>query len=273
MKRAMAMVAFLGLVAFSGALHAQEMGEDEKPGDETEQPKKDDTPAKPERKRQTRGDRSAFQEIGRILRAKDADGDSKLSQEEFGDADLFKTLDTDEDGSLTLRELIGGKDAVIEADKKEQAAVMQEEFSILDRDDSGKLSKDELGKEFEGLLETGDTDKDGSLNLEEFSNARKPGDSVRNNGDRPERGDILGQLDKDGDGKISKDEAPARLKENFDKVDKDGDGFLSKEEIEGIVRDRMKRQRPGAKPETPKQDDSEKKENDKNDNGSEEDEF
>ena len=49
-------------------------------------------------------------------------------------------------------------------------------------------------------------------------------------GDRPERGDILGQLDKDGDGKISKDEAPARLKENFDKVDKDGDGFISRDE-------------------------------------------
>lgn len=273
MKRAMALVAFLGVISFSGTLFAQEMGEEEKPADETEQPKKDDTPAKPERKRQARGDRSAIQEIGRILRTKDTDGDNKLSQEEFGDAELFKTLDTDEDGSLTLRELIADKDAVIEAADKEQAAVMKEEFSILDRDDSGKLNKDELGKEFEGLLETGDADKDGSLNFEEFTNARKASDKAAGKNDRPERGDIMEKLDKDGDGKISKDESPARLKENFDKVDKDGDGFLSQEEIESIVRDRMKRQRPGTKPETPKQDDSEKKENDKNDNGSEEDEF
>ena len=268
MKRLLAMAAFLGLVAFSGALHAQEMGDDEKPADGTEQPKKDDGEAKkddakkddrPQRRARQRMDRGAYQEVGRILREKDTDNDRKLSKDELGDADLFKKLDKDEDGSLTLQELLAGKDALVAAAEKEQQAVMKEEFGILDRDDSGKLSKEELGKDFEGLLEKGDTDKDGSLNLEEFTKARQGEQTDRAAGQRPDRGDIMGQLDKDKDGKISKEEAPDRMKQNFDKLDTDGDGFVTKEELEAALKNRMRPgQRPGNKGDAPKKEEEKK---------------
>ncbi|MCA8997957.1 MAG: HlyD family efflux transporter periplasmic adaptor subunit [Planctomycetaceae bacterium] len=62
--------------------------------------------------------------------------------------------------------------------------------------------------------------------------APKPGASE---GGRPAGGGdpaaFFNNLDKDGDGKISEDEAPGRMKENFSKLDKDGDGFITKEEM------------------------------------------
>jgi collagen type III alpha len=41
--------------------------------------------------------------------------------------------------------------------------------------------------------------------------------------------------DKNGDGKISKEEAPERLKERFDFMDGNGDGFIDKDELEKMA--------------------------------------
>ncbi len=40
--------------------------------------------------------------------------------------------------------------------------------------------------------------------------------------------------DKDGDGKISKEEAPERLKRNFDRIDRNSDGFVDRKEIDEL---------------------------------------
>ncbi|WP_437201584.1 HlyD family efflux transporter periplasmic adaptor subunit [Planctomicrobium sp. SH664] len=42
---------------------------------------------------------------------------------------------------------------------------------------------------------------------------------------------MFARLDKDGDGKISKDEAPGGMQDRFPQLDKDGDGFLTVEEL------------------------------------------
>ena len=42
---------------------------------------------------------------------------------------------------------------------------------------------------------------------------------------------FIKRLDKDGDGAVSKEEAPERMKEFFDRLDKNGDGKLTKEEM------------------------------------------
>ncbi|MFT4546439.1 MAG: Ca2+-binding EF-hand superfamily protein [Verrucomicrobiales bacterium] len=46
----------------------------------------------------------------------------------------------------------------------------------------------------------------------------------------------FGDMDKDDDGKISKEEAPERMRDRFDRMDRNGDGFLDKQEHEGIIR-------------------------------------
>ena len=45
-------------------------------------------------------------------------------------------------------------------------------------------------------------------------------------------------LDTDGDGKLSKDEAPERMRPFFDRVDANSDGFIEKSELEGLRRGR-----------------------------------
>ena len=234
MKRLLTLVASLGFFALAGNLYAQDPADGaEKPADETTKPAEGDEAAKPsttKREKAAKTDRKAYGELGRVLRTKDTDRDSKLSKEELGDDELFTTLDKDEDGLLTLAELSADKDAVIASVEKQAGAAVAEEFGILDRDSSSKLNKEELGTDFGGLLEKGDTDKDGELNLDEFTAARKTAAVAKE--DKPAKGhDIMGKMDKDADGKISKEEAGDRLKDQFDTLDTDADGFLSAEEL------------------------------------------
>jgi Ca2+-binding EF-hand superfamily protein len=73
--------------------------------------------------------------------------------------------------------------------------------------------------------------------------ARGPG------GPSPERfAERIKSLDKNGDGKISKEEAEGPLKERFDRIDTNGDGFLDQTELQQ-VRERMRQMRPEGRPE------------------------
>ena len=42
--------------------------------------------------------------------------------------------------------------------------------------------------------------------------------------------------DKDGDGKVSKDEAPERMRSFFDRMDPNSDGFIDAKEIEDMTK-------------------------------------
>jgi HlyD family secretion protein len=55
----------------------------------------------------------------------------------------------------------------------------------------------------------------------------------------------LMQMDQDGDGKVSKDEAPEPMQNFFDRIDTSGDGFIDKAEADEM-RSRMPRGGPGA---------------------------
>ncbi|MFO1007343.1 MAG: EF-hand domain-containing protein [Planctomycetaceae bacterium] len=74
-------------------------------------------------------------------------------------------------------------------------------------------------------------------------------------GPRPEGGpggrfnpeEMFKRMDKDGDGTLSKEEAPGRMKEHFDEIDTDKDGKLTKDELKAHREKRMNERggRPG----------------------------
>ncbi len=101
-----------------------------------------------------------------------------------------------------------------------------------------------------------DRNKDGEIGPGEIGlPQRRPGRPGAPGQDGPRRPRLpdFSQFDKDGDGKISKEEAPERMRERFDQMDENGDGFLDKEEQEALLkrmRERFRQggQRPGGRP-------------------------
>jgi len=110
-------------------------------------------------------------------------------------------------------------------------------FQVLDRNRDGKLQQDEIDMAVV-ILRRMDQNKDGDVSQSEIkslprrpdnANQRRP-DQQNPNQNRSSRRPSLETFDKDEDGKISKEEAPDRLKDRFDENDKNSDGFLDKEE-------------------------------------------
>ena len=142
-------------------------------------------------------------------------------------------------------------------------------FELADLDHDGRLSKDEFA-EMPKLFAELDRNKDGFLDPAELMGPPPEGDREGRrpeggpDGRRPEGGpegrraggegnrlnpeELFKNLDKDGDGFLSKEEAPERMKEHFADIDTDKDGKLSKEE----VRKSFERLREGGRPERKK---------------------
>lgn len=132
----------------------------------------------------------------------DSDGSQALSLEEFtaaaGNAStntsdiqsLFKSIDSDNDGSLTQTEL-------------EASAKKAFESRFSQNSSSGTLVQ---GQDFaQQLISKADSDSNGTLSLAEFD-AAKPKDAPEGG---PSSEDIFAELDSDGDGELTSTELAA----------------------------------------------------------------
>lgn len=181
----------------------------------------------------------------RKFREADKDGDGLVERAEFPAPEmLFDKLDRDGDGRITWDE------AVAFGIEEELAKV----FAQHDADLSGTLSMDEVPGEGRYLLVAADADGDGQLSgeeafafLRELSAEAEQSDPDRTEPTRPAApaappaafpGGVLAvlsagfeQLDKDRDGRLTKDEFPAG-RELLARMDVDRDGQVSRAELE-----------------------------------------
>jgi Ca2+-binding EF-hand superfamily protein len=122
-----------------------------------------------------------------------------------------------------------------------------EMFKRLDTNNDGVLTKDELeargaqrvAQSFDKL----DRDKDGMVTQEEMKEAR----TTRMAAMKEHAEERFKTADKNGDGSLSKEEATAgmpRLAQRFDALDQNKDGQLSPDELRAAAQGRQHRERP-----------------------------
>jgi Ca2+-binding EF-hand superfamily protein len=105
-------------------------------------------------------------------------------------------------------------------------------FLEADKDNDGKVTLAEANAIAASKFAAADTNKDGYLDAAEKAAARV-GIGPRRQGAGPgPKGAGPARFDKNGDGKVSKDEAPARMKEHFDAIDTNKDGSLDQQELQ-----------------------------------------
>ena len=187
----------------------------------------------------------------------DRNGDGRIEAAEIepAHARLFRKLlasaDGDRDGALTQAELTAGlKDDRPERpleklpDPPSKEEVTRAVFRRLDGNRNGRLELKEVPVPrqpyFKKLLPTADKNDDKALNLEEFAAVYEQllvetPKTAAAEGNRPDAETVLKrimQLDANGDGKISAEEARGPVKGRFEKLDADGNGALDKAELQ-----------------------------------------
>ena len=130
-------------------------------------------------------------------------------------------------------------------------------LKAMDKDSDGKVSKDEAPERMKDTFDGYDTNSDGFLDTAELdkmvaafknrggqkSTGGKKKSAEGDGGKKKAAGagggftgaSFLRSLDKDSDGKVSKEEAPARMKDSFDQNDTNSDGFLDEAELDKVA--------------------------------------
>jgi Ca2+-binding EF-hand superfamily protein len=136
-------------------------------------------------------------------------------------------LDVDKDGQLSAKEI-----------KNASAALLK-----LDKNEDGKLTPDELRPQFAGPGGPGH----GGPGFERPGPGGRGFGGPRPDGDRPQPPQADGHppaqdmiqrlmnMDADGDGKITKEEMPERMRGMLERIDTNGDGAIDKEEAEKMA--------------------------------------
>ena len=166
--------------------------------------------AQEDRKGQRRGARGG----NRLLAMLDKDGDGAVSREEYKGTDaVFARLDADGDGTVS------GEEAARSA--RYMMLIM---WDLVDR---------------EALFKALDANADGSISAEEMKAA--PLAEIMAKAMKGARAQLAGgggqaagwvqRLDKDGDGKLSREEFPEQRRDMFDRLDRNQDGFVDADEM------------------------------------------
>lgn len=146
----------------------------------------------------------------------------------------FEQLDANKDGKLSSVELRKGAALLQPARRPADVLVV-----LIEMSDCDECCVEEL-QHFYSRLRKLDQNNDGQLSADELASARKIL--------LGERVDVLiKDLDRDQDGRVSRDEARGYIRKDFERLDGDRDGFVSREEFLRAGAQRPKRAAPDAK--------------------------
>ena len=208
-----------------------------------------------------------------FFRRLDRNGDDKLSKEEAPERirERFDRIDGNSDGFIDGAEFErlaaamraqagGGKQPQPQLDGQRLQQMADRIFKERDANQDGKVTVDEVPEQrregYRRLLQQFDVGEDEGLTKEQFTKAlgrlmrqgnsgpaNPRNDAKPENKDRPRNLPPLEQLlqrvqaaDTDNDGKISREEAPEKMRQFFDRIDGDSDGFLDESEIRNMIR-------------------------------------
>jgi HlyD family secretion protein len=136
----------------------------------------------------------------------------------FTGANMLKAMDKDSDGKVS---------------KEESPDRMKAGFDGYDTNSDGFLDKAELDKMVAGFKSRGSKKAAGGSKK---SSGDKGGKKKASGGAAAFSGaSLLRSMDKNSDGKVSKDEAPDRMKATFDASDTNSDGFLDEAELDKVA--------------------------------------
>jgi len=146
-------------------------------------------------------------------------------------------------------------------DRARRGGGMNAIMAALDTNKDGELSEKEIKAAVKSLKAL-DKNGDGKVDRRELRGSGQRGQGQkgqRGQGQKGQRGkgqrgqgrqmdpkkmvERIMKADKNGDGKISEEEAPQRMKRGFERMDTNGDGFVEKSEVEAM----MKRRTSGGK--------------------------
>jgi len=185
---------------------------------------------------------------GGLMRLLDENHDGRLSRQEFSQAaTFFADLDMNRDGSLDPSELMGGPGGPGGREMGPDGRGPRPDGDFRPGPDGERMREgDRPAPRGEGDRPRPDGER-----------PRPEGDRPRPEGDRPDGarfgnpGDFWKQLDKNGDGSLTKEEAPERMRENFDSLDADKDGKVTQDEFRKGMEERFGRGGPGGRPGRP----------------------
>jgi Ca2+-binding EF-hand superfamily protein len=173
----------------------------------------------------------------RALEEMDANGDGRITEDEWTGPVPFARLDRNGDGALTQEDIPDRR----QGGRNRDPQVLRRRFDEMDRDGNGILSGDEVL--WPDMLTRLDADGDGGISFDEFQEAmkrrqesqrKKPGDAKPSSEtttppDQPVR---IAVMDKDGNGKLSRNEFPGP-DEAWRRLDRNRDGWISQDELSG----------------------------------------
>ncbi len=183
------------------------------------------------------------------FRRLDANGDGRVTSDEIpaerreNVSKLIERADTDADGAMSreefdkIRPLAGRRRpaATETSAAANEASAAAAVFAALDADGDGSLSAEEIAKAPQSLAAL-DKDGNGTIAFAEIQQPQPPLAMVAKPGPDPARiWQRLLMADKDGDGRLSAEEAPERLQRNFERVDTNKDGFVEESEFKSSV--------------------------------------